>query len=178
MNARRLQALFESMGDAIVVVNRGGIIILVNETAARVMGEEPEALLGSKLFSRIHAVDYPCAYAAYFNVIEGLEPSATTMFRLRWRDGKYRHMEVKVSKLRDSTPQSVVLTIRLGPLEGRLLPPAPAAAPAPPAPAADNHNRFLAMIAHELRTPLMPIPLGLGELADDERFTQAALPWP
>jgi len=112
-NERRLQAIFDSLADAITVVDRGGIIVSQNRAVRHLLGCEPEEMVGSSFFAWVHEADWPQSYAAFFNVIEEFRPDATLVFRHRARDGSYRSIEARVAKLRDASPQSVVFSLRL-----------------------------------------------------------------
>ena len=111
-------------------------------------------------------------YTAFFTVIEGFEEFATAQFHHPARDGSYRLLEATVGKLVVNDLTSVVLSMRS--IDTRRVPrvelPSRQAASVPVVRAKD---RFLAMIAHELRTPLMPVLLAVEELEEEERFTEA-----
>lgn len=111
-NERRLQALLDSAADVIAVVNRGGAILSLSHAVRRVLGYEPEELVGTLIFDRVHEEDLARLYCAFFRVIEGFDGNGTAQFRHRDRDGSYRLIEATVGKLRDVTPASVVLSLR------------------------------------------------------------------
>ncbi|MGA3169548.1 MAG: PAS domain-containing sensor histidine kinase [Chthoniobacteraceae bacterium] len=172
-NGRRLNAVMESVPDVITVVNRGGTIISQSPLVTRVLGYEPEELVGTSIFTLIREEDLPEAHSAFFNVVEGFEGHATVQFNHRSRDGSYSLIEATLGKLQDSDPPSVVFSLR--PIsrtsregieiEKREAESALASLP---------KDRFLAMLAHELRTPLMPVLLCVGEMQEDKRFAEAA----
>lgn len=111
-NERRLQAVLDGAADVITVVNRGGVILSQSHAVRRVLGYEPDELVGSRFFERIHEEDLPWLYAAFFHVIEGIDEHVTTPFRHRARDGSYRVIEATVGRLPDSSPRSVVFSLR------------------------------------------------------------------
>ena len=169
---RWLDSVIESAADVITVVNRLGAILSQNRPVSRVLGYEPEELLGTSIFELIRDEDLPAVHSAFFNVIEGIQENATAQFNHQSRDGSYRMVEATLSKLRDGDSPSVVFILR--PIshpsrEGiefdrREVESTQAALP---------KDRFLAMLAHELRTPLMPVLLGISEMQEDGRFGEA-----
>jgi PAS domain S-box-containing protein len=107
-----LQALFDSASDLITVVNRGGEIVSQSRAAIRLLGCEPENLLGKSLFEFVHADDLTNVRSAFFSVIDGFRDDATVEFRHLTGDGSYRPLEATVSKLRDASVSRVVLICR------------------------------------------------------------------
>jgi len=171
-NERRLQAVIDSVPDVIAVVNRGGAILSLSHAARKVLGCEPEELTGESIFEHIHPGDFPAVYAAFFNVIEGIRENAGLQFRHRAGDGSYRIIHASVAVLRDVSPATVVFSLRPG--VHRIFQPVEAVRPETDGSRAQlAKDRFLAMLAHELRTPLVPALLGLEELQQDERFAKA-----
>ncbi len=172
-NKRRLDALLESVADVITVVNRGGAILSQSQSVSRVLGYEPEELVGTSIFKLIRDEDLPMVHSAFFNVVEGIQENATAQFNHRSPDGSYRMVEATMGKLRDGDSASVVFSLR------------PISHPSregiefqrredEAAQTALPKDRFLAMLAHELRTPLMPVLLGISAMQEDGRFAGAA----
>jgi PAS domain S-box-containing protein len=172
-NERRLNAVMESVPDVITVVNREGDIVSQSPLVTRILGYEPEELVGASIFNLIRNEDLAEVHSAFFNVVEGIKEHATVQFNHRSRDGSHRMVEATLGKLRDGDPPSVVFSLR------------PISRPsregvefeqreAESASASLPKDRFLAMLAHELRTPLMPVLLCIGEMQDDKRFAEAA----
>jgi len=170
---RWLDSLIESSPDVITVVNRGGTIMFQNSHVSRVLGYEPVELAGTCIFKLIRDEDLPKVHSAFFNVVEGINEHATVHFNHRARDGSYRMIEATVGRLRDGKVPSVVFSMR------------PINHPSREGVEAEHRedenalaslpkDRFLAMLAHELRTPLMPVLLGISEMQEDGRFAEAA----
>ena len=109
---RRLQNVMESTADAIMVVDRGGVILSHNRAVRRVLGYEQEELVGRHLFDLVHKEDWPAVYSAFFNVIEEFQESATTRFRQQVSGGSFHTVEATVGRLRDVTSRSVVFSVR------------------------------------------------------------------
>jgi PAS domain S-box-containing protein len=109
---QRLQTLLESAADIITILDRGGRIVSQTRAAFRVLGHEPGWMVATSFFDYVHPEEIPQVYAAFFNVIEELQPDAFVTFRHEQRDGSYRMLETMVSKLRDASAHQVVLVSR------------------------------------------------------------------
>ena len=157
-NESRLQALLDSTADVITVVNHDGEIVFQSSAALRVLGYEPEELVGSSIFNLIHEDDLSAAHAAYFNVSEGFDENATAQFRHRARDGSYRMIEATVGKLRNVASASVVLSLRpaASPLREGQKPAWPNALDMSSA----VEERESIVLSHGRRIPLTRAPLG------------------
>ncbi len=170
-NERQQQAVLESVPDVLAVVDRGGVILSENRAVRGLLGYAPEELVGSMLFRLIHAADVRAVYSAFFNVIENYKEGATVRFRHLTRDGSYCLVEATLGKLHGVSPESVVFSLR--PITNRLGGNEPALPEAAGGQSPPGKDRFLAMLSHELRVPLSPIILGVNELQEDERFSEA-----
>ena len=156
-NERRLQAVIESTADVITVVDRGGMILSQSRAVRRVLGYEPDELVGSSIFRLIREEDWPRFYSAFFNVIEGFDENATVQIRHRARDGSYRLIEATAGKLRDVSSASVVFSLRpiTSPLRARTQPGVPGTPDICPA----GEDREFMTLSHGRRIPPMaPVP--------------------
>lgn len=171
-NGERLQTLLDSGSDLITVVGRGGLILSQTLAVRRILGYGPAELVGKNLFDFVHADDQPQLYSAFHNVIGGFLTDATAEFRHRARDGSYRMLEATVSKLRDVSVASVVLTCR-DTTRRRQVQDEATRREAELAAALLSKDHLLATLSHELRTPLTPALLGVQALEEDERFAEA-----
>lgn len=186
-NEHRLQAVLDSTGFGITVVNRSGLIISQNRAASRMLGYRQDELVGSSIFDFVEPGDSHGFFSAFFNVIEDFSENAVVReFHHLASDGSYLLLEATVSKLRDVGMACIVVSCRDATrrsvekeeatrreatlVEESLI--------------KDRReeelveqslskDRFIAMLSHELRTPLSPISLGLEELREDERFLEA-----
>jgi PAS domain S-box-containing protein len=107
-----LRALFDSVSDLITVINRSGVIVSQNRAAVRILGCEPESLLGRSLFQLIHSDDLAKVRSAFFGVIDEFQDHAAVEFRHLTGDGAYRKLEAMVSKLRDASVSRVIFICR------------------------------------------------------------------
>ena len=115
-NERRLQTVIESTADVITVVDRRGMILSQSHAVRRVLGYEPDELVGRSIFDLTHEEDWPNLYAAFFNVIEEFRTDAIVEFRHRTRDGSYRLIESAVGRLREHPVRGVVFSFRPSPV--------------------------------------------------------------
>ena len=166
-NERRLQAMIDGAADVITVVNRGGTIVSQNPAALRVLGHGHEEMVGRSFFDLIHEQDLPAVYSAFFNVIENFTERSTVQFRHRAGDGSYRLIQATAGSCRDGSSTSAVFSLR--PITN------PALVWSESAGTADtlSADRFLAMVAHELRAPLAPVLLGIDELQEEAGFAES-----
>ena len=133
-NETHLQAIIDSAVDVITVVDRSGVICFQSRAVKRMLGYEPEELVGHSIFELIYEENMDGLYTAFFNVIEGLQEHATVRFYHPVRNGSHRLIEASVSKLSDATSSSMVLICRAmsGSSSARpasVMPPAPAMLP-------------------------------------------------
>ncbi|MBI3978367.1 MAG: EAL domain-containing protein [Chloroflexi bacterium] len=73
----------------------------VSPTVGRVLGYQPEELVGHDLFAFIHQDDAPWARNAFFELLSQPGDRPCVEFRLRHRDGSYRFIEAVGSNLLD-----------------------------------------------------------------------------
>jgi len=111
-NEERLQAVFDSGSDLIMVISSGGLIVSQSLAARRLLGYGKAELVGQNLFNFVHDDDQQQLYSRFQNVIRGFIIYSIVEFRHRTRDGSYRMLEATVSKLREASVASVVLTCR------------------------------------------------------------------
>jgi len=112
-NRRNLEAIFRSVNDAIITVDRNQHIIAANDATREICGMEPQEMVGRK-FDRIKS---SCAQSCYEALREILGTAKTIKdFRLECRKQNRPHQIVTISSspLRDSTDKNIgtVLVIR------------------------------------------------------------------
>ena len=151
-NETRLQAIIDGAADVITVVDRSGVILFHSRAVTRLLGYEPEELVGQSIFELIYEEDLDRLYFAFFNVIEGFVERATVHFYHPAHDGSYRLIEATVGKLSDATPPSVVLIYRpiTGPSPARISPAEPPALTMMPA----SEARDCIILSHGRSVPL------------------------
>ncbi len=163
----RLRDIIDSAPDMVTVLDRKGTIVFQNKAAGPALGYGGDELAGINFFTLVHCEDLSRVHASFFSVMEGVQEKASAVFRQRTSNGSYCLVEAIVSKLHDAAAECVVVGMR--PLT--ISPPAPAeAAEVESAP----RDQFLAILSHEMRTPLTSILLGIELLQEDPRFEEAA----
>jgi PAS domain S-box-containing protein len=109
---RHLQAMLESVADAIMVVNRAGVILLQSRAASLMLGYEPGQLPPRDFFALVHVDDLPTVHLLYLQVIEGFFEYATAPIRFRSRHGACVPVEAIATPVRDSSPKCVIFRLR------------------------------------------------------------------
>jgi two-component system response regulator HydG len=112
-NRRNLEAIFRSVNDAIITVDKHGHIIAANDAARDICGMEPQEIVGGK-FDQIKS---SCARSCYEALKEILGTEKTIKdHRLECRKQNRPHQIVTISSspLRDNTDKNIgtVLVIR------------------------------------------------------------------
>jgi cell cycle sensor histidine kinase DivJ len=163
---RNAEGLPEACFDALVVrIARNGEVESASAQATAIMGLEPELLLATGLFDRVHVADrvaFMCAVAQARD--EGKAARCTVRLRMPRipgaEGGGYRAFDIEV--VRPATDGSVVALIRDG-QEAATLRDELARALEQANATEIAKGRFLAAVSHELRTPLNAI-IGFSDM--------------
>jgi diguanylate cyclase (GGDEF)-like protein/PAS domain S-box-containing protein len=110
---RRLASLIQNSTDIVTVVDEDLMIRWQADSIRRVLGHDPEQLLGTPILDLVHEHDRACI-RHYFAEARG-EPgiSRTLTARLRHGDGSYRHFDVvAANRLHDPSVLGFVLNMR------------------------------------------------------------------
>lgn len=158
----RFRSLVRDTSDIITICDADGVIRYESPSIERVLGYEPEQLIGTSVFDLIHPEDLADAKRFLADMLRAQEFSPVTELRLRHRDGSRRSFEVAGRNLLgEPSVRGMVLNARDLTERKR------AEEELRAKHAAEEANRakseFLSRISHELRTPLNAI-LGFGEL--------------
>jgi len=168
-----LHALVDSTSDLIFVINRGGRIISQNRAVYRFLGTGAVSHAGGSFFEFIFPEDISKVHAAFIKVIDGFRDAVTLEFRHRTSEEVLCLFEATVTWLRDPAVSRVVLVCR--DITQRMHAKDEATRrEAEFVKSAHTKDLFLAMIAHELRAPLMPSLLCVDALLRDERLAEIA----
>ncbi len=110
------RALFDASPDALLVVDRGGVIVLANTAAEKLLGYEADALAGLSVDALVPEGIRPrhAAYRDGYSRQPRSRPMGTTQAELvaRRRDGSEVMVEISLSPLGDVTPPLVLAAIR------------------------------------------------------------------
>ncbi|HET8655643.1 MAG TPA: EAL domain-containing protein [Longimicrobiaceae bacterium] len=106
------RSLTENAHDLIHVVNLDGTTRYLSPSARRVLGSDPEELIGRDARELIHADDLP-GLAAQLRELRGTTLSRTVELRVRHRDGAWRVFEAVVRNLaEDPVVNGVIINSR------------------------------------------------------------------
>ncbi|MEX2570681.1 MAG: PAS domain S-box protein [Gemmatimonadota bacterium] len=114
---RRSEAHFRSLidnaADIITIVDPDGKILFVSPSVRRVLGYEPDEVLGSSIFSLVQPEEIPVAVDNFTNVMQKAEPGDPAEFGVLHKDGSWRRLEsVSESLLNDPAVGGVVINSR------------------------------------------------------------------
>lgn len=104
---RQFRLFVEQSADMLSRHDAGGRYLYVSPAVRRLLGYEPEALLGRPVFELYHADDRECGAALHRRMLASREPVALT-HRLRAIDGSYRWVECRVQAVRDPVSDLVI----------------------------------------------------------------------
>ncbi|HUH85346.1 MAG TPA: PAS domain S-box protein [Stellaceae bacterium] len=162
-NETRYRLLAETVTDMIVRATPEGIRFYVSPASRRVLGYEPEELVGHHLFDLIHPDDLAEVRAAAPAFTGGTQSLAT--YRARHKDGHYVWVELARRVVLDpATGRPVELICAARDVSRRKADEAALAAAKEEAERANlAKSAFLANVSHEIRTPMHGI-LGMTDL--------------
>ncbi len=109
----RLSSLVRNASDIITVVDAEGIVVYQSPAVNRVLGYDPEELVGRSAFDFVHAEDSTRLRETYSQILSSSEQGQLVEYRYRHRDGSWRHIETTVTNLLDDpTIRGVVANSR------------------------------------------------------------------
>lgn len=110
---RRFRALIENSADAITLVDRDGTITYDSPAAPKLLGYEPDELIGRRAFELFHPDDVPSNQALLQELIEKPGGRVSSEFRLRHKTEAWRWMEAVASNLlAEPSVQAIVVNYR------------------------------------------------------------------
>lgn len=96
---------------AVIVVNRGGIVLCESEAALKLLSFEAGELAGGRFFDNIQEHDMAAVYSAFLNVAEGFASEATVEFRHRTGDGAFLSLSAVALRLGNDAAPLVVFRL-------------------------------------------------------------------
>src|SRR6266849_3646895 len=109
----RFRALIEHGADAIALLDSGGAVLFVSQSAERLLGVTPSALAGRSAFALAHPEDLPRLQAVLADLLGRPGTPVTVGLRLRHHDGAWRAVEaVFVNRLLEPAVGAVVVNLR------------------------------------------------------------------
>ena len=89
----RFRSLVQYASDIITIIGPEGIIRYQSPSIERILGYEPEELIGTNAFDYVHREDTEQVRSAFAEALENQEVSPPVEFRFRHEDGSWRFLE-------------------------------------------------------------------------------------
>ena len=113
LSEERLRAMVENGMDVISVVDARGVAKYKSPSEKTVFGYEPEELIGTNGFDRIHPEDLPRVREIFEQAIDSPGATRRAEYRYRHKDGSWREVEaVGMNLLSHPAVNGVVITTR------------------------------------------------------------------
>lgn len=169
-NEERFRSLIENALDIIVVLDQTGTVLYVSPAIKRVLGYDPEALMGQSAFEYVHPEDRPHLITSFQRTIHNPGYPVSAEFKLRHQDGSWRVLEAVGKQFVESNgAYSLVLNAR--DITERKQAEETRKALQKEKELNELKSRFVSMVSHEFRTPLSVVVLSARLL---ERFYHTA----
>ncbi|MEX2262265.1 MAG: response regulator [Bryobacteraceae bacterium] len=162
------RSLIENGSDIITVLDREGVIRYESPSLERVLGLDPEHLLGRDVFDFVHPEDRETTGEVFRKIVGGDAGAGLTPleFRFQHRDGSWRLLEANANNLLDDPAVRGVVVNSRDVTERKRAKQLEIEKNAAEA-ANQTKSAFLANMSHELRTPLNAI-IGYSEMLQEE----------
>lgn len=99
---KRFRALIENSADAIALMTADGLFLYASSSTARVLGYQPEELVGRHAFrEHIYPADLALTRRVFTELLQESGKSTLTEYRLRHKDGSWRWFEGSALNLLD-----------------------------------------------------------------------------
>ncbi|HJT78281.1 MAG TPA: PAS domain S-box protein, partial [Gemmataceae bacterium] len=109
----RFRALTEHSSDAVALIHADGTVLYNSPSSRRVLGYEPDELLGRSGFEVIHPDDQQCVREGLAELVRGAGAPVTVEVRARHKDGSWRWVEcVGTNLLGEAAVGAVVVNFR------------------------------------------------------------------
>ena len=107
------RTLVEEVNDLATVIDADGMITYVSPAVTRILGYDPDELVGREGFEFVHPEDRERNADALETVLSGSSESATIEVRFRHADGSWRWIEATVrNRLDDDIIDGILLSSR------------------------------------------------------------------
>jgi PAS domain S-box-containing protein len=110
---RHFRSLIENGSDLIAILGNDGIIRYASPSHTRVLGYQPEELVGRHAFDFVHPDDLPPLLATFQCAVAEIGAAHSAEFRFRHQDGSWRRLEgIAKNALDDSVVAGVIVNSR------------------------------------------------------------------
>src|ERR1043166_5998243 len=108
-----LHALVENSADAITMLSADGTVRFASRSSARLIGYTPDERIGRNGFELMHPEDQSKMKAAFAECLSKPGVPIAAEFRIRHKDGSFRHIEsIAVNRLDEPAIAAVVINYR------------------------------------------------------------------
>jgi diguanylate cyclase (GGDEF)-like protein/PAS domain S-box-containing protein len=105
----KFRSLIQNSLDIITILSREGCIIYESPSVKKILGHNPEILLGKMVFDFIHPDDIPSAKIAFQKILDNPQESVTIELRFQHRNQSWSYLELVGTNLLDDPSVSGVL---------------------------------------------------------------------
>jgi PAS domain S-box-containing protein len=168
----RFRALVRNSSDILAVLDPAGRFIEISPAVERMLGYDPNELLGRASFERIHPADRRRMIRCFLRCLRNSSATQTTEIRCLHRSGEWRWLEVIMQSLESDPAVAGVLMNARDVTERREAAEVLRQANEQLAALNQAKSDFVAIVSHEFRTPLTGIR-GFSELIRDQILAPA-----
>ncbi|NHN41793.1 PAS domain-containing sensor histidine kinase [Halorubellus sp. JP-L1] len=108
-----LDVLLDHAQDKIVLVDEDGVVTYANDAVRRILGYEPEDVVGTNAFDYMHPEDVDEVREGFRRLVDADDPAETTAtYRFAAADGSWVALESRMSNCRDGDLDGYVVSSR------------------------------------------------------------------
>ena len=113
MTKERYGRIFQQSSDYVTIVDESKTVLDVTQGVEQILGYEPEAIIGRKVFNYVHPEDKQRAVEAFSEVVANPDRQLNVEFRVQATNGEYRWLEGRGSNhLEDPLINGVLVNVR------------------------------------------------------------------